>query len=36
LSALLLFAVTYFAMAPAAPNLPISPEQSESAGRTAY
>ena len=36
LSAVLLLAVTYFVMAPEAPNLPLSPEQSESAGRTAY
>jgi hypothetical protein len=36
LSALLLLALAYFVMAPDAPNLPLSPEQSESAGRTAY
>jgi len=36
LSALLLLAVAYLVMAPAAPNLPAPPEQSESAGRTAY
>jgi hypothetical protein len=36
LSTLLLLATAYFAMAPDAPNLPIPPEQSESAGRTAY
>ncbi len=36
LSALLLLVLAYFVMAPDAPNLPISPEQSESAGRTAY
>jgi len=36
LSALLLLAITYFIMAPDAPNLPIAPEQSESVGRTAY
>jgi len=36
LSALLLFALAYFVMAPDAPNLPLSPEQSESVGRTAY
>jgi hypothetical protein len=35
-SALLLFVAAYFMMAPDAPNLPISPEQSESMGRTAY
>jgi len=33
---MLLFVVAYFVMAPDAPNLPIAPEQSESAGRTAY
>jgi len=36
LSALLLLAAAYFVMAPDAPNLPIPPEQGESAGRTAY
>ncbi len=36
LSALLLFIAAYFIMAPDAPNLPLSPEQSESVGRTAY
>ncbi|MBN2574791.1 MAG: hypothetical protein JXP73_09520 [Deltaproteobacteria bacterium] len=36
LSALLLFALVYFVMAPDAPNLPPSPEQSEPVGRTAY
>ena len=36
LSTLLLFVLAYFAMAPDAPNLPTAPEQSESAGRTAY
>jgi hypothetical protein len=36
LSAALLLAVAYFVMAPDAPNLPTPPEQSESAGRTAY
>jgi hypothetical protein len=36
LSALLLLAGAYFVMAPDAPNLPIPPEQGESAGRTAY
>ena len=36
LSALLLLVLAYFVMAPDAPNLPISPEQGESAGRTAY
>jgi len=36
LSAFLLFVLAYFVMAPDAPNLPIPPEQSESAGRTAY
>jgi hypothetical protein len=36
LSALLLLALAYFVMAPDAPNLPLSPEQSESVGRTAY
>ena len=35
-SAVLLLVAAYFIMAPDAPNLPISPEQSESAGRTAY
>jgi hypothetical protein len=37
LSALLLFIATYFfLLAPDAPNLPLSPEQSETVGRTAY
>lgn len=36
LAALLLLGLTYFAMAPDAPNLPKSPEQSEPVGRTAY
>jgi hypothetical protein len=36
LSALLLFIAAYFIMAPDAPNLPLSPEQSEAVGRTAY
>jgi hypothetical protein len=36
LSALLLFIAAYFFMAPDAPNLPLSPEQSETVGRTAY
>ncbi len=36
LSALLLLGIAYFVMAPDAPNLPPAPEQSESAGRTAY
>jgi hypothetical protein len=36
LSALVLLALAYFVMAPDAPNLPTSPEQSESVGRTAY
>jgi hypothetical protein len=36
LSALLLFVLTYLVMAPDAPNLPRSPEQSEPVGRTAY
>ena len=36
LSALLLLAVAYFVMSPNVPNLPPSPEQSESIGRTAY
>jgi hypothetical protein len=36
LSALLLLGITYFIMAPDAPNLPPAPEQSESVGRTAY
>ncbi len=36
LSALLLFVLVYFVMAPDAPNLPIPPEQSEHTGRTAY
>jgi hypothetical protein len=36
LSAVLLLVAAYFIMAPDAPNLPISPEQSESVGRTAY
>jgi hypothetical protein len=36
LSALLLFIAAYFIMAPDAPNLPLSPEQSETVGRTAY
>jgi hypothetical protein len=35
-SAVLLLVVAYFIMAPDAPNLPVSPEQSESVGRTAY
>jgi len=35
-SALLLLVLVYFLMAPAAPNLPIPPEHSESNGRTAY
>ena len=35
-SALLLLVAAYFIMAPDAPNLPTPPEQSESAGRTAY
>ncbi len=35
-SAVLLFVAAYFIMAPDAPNLPTSPEQSESTGRTAY
>ena len=35
-SAVLLFVAAYFIMAPDAPNLPVSPEQSESVGRTAY
>jgi hypothetical protein len=35
-SAVLLLMVAYFIMAPNAPNLPPSPEQSESTGRTAY
>jgi len=35
-SAVLLLIVAYFIMAPDAPNLPLSPEQSESVGRTAY
>ena len=35
-SAVLLLVAAYFIMAPDAPNLPISPEQSESVGRTAY
>ena len=35
-SAVLLLVAAYFIMAPDAPNLPMSPEQSESAGRTAY
>ena len=35
-SAVLLLVAAYFIMAPDAPNLPLSPEQSESAGRTAY
>jgi hypothetical protein len=35
-SAVLLLVAAYFIMAPDAPNLPISPEQSEAAGRTAY
>jgi len=36
ISALLLLVAAYFIMAPDAPNLPMSPEQSESVGRTAY
>jgi hypothetical protein len=36
LSAFLFFVLAYFVMAPDAPNLPLSPEQSESTGRTAY
>lgn len=36
LSAVLLLAAAYFIMAPDAPNLPMSPEQTESVGRTAY
>jgi hypothetical protein len=36
LSAVLLLVAAYFIMAPDAPNLPMSPEQSESVGRTAY
>jgi hypothetical protein len=36
LSAVVLLVFAYFVMAPNAPNLPISPEQGESAGRTAY
>ena len=36
LSALLFFLAAYFIMAPDAPNLPLSPEQSEAVGRTAY
>jgi hypothetical protein len=35
-SAVLLLMAAYFIMAPNAPNLPPSPEQSESTGRTAY
>jgi hypothetical protein len=35
-SAVLLWVAAYFIMAPDAPNLPTPPEQSESAGRTAY
>ncbi len=35
-SAVLLLVTAYFIMAPDAPNLPMSPEQSESVGRTAY
>ena len=35
-SAVLLFVAVYFIMAPDAPNLPMSPEQSETVGRTAY
>ncbi len=35
-SAVLLLVAAYFIMAPDAPNLPTPPEQSESAGRTAY
>jgi hypothetical protein len=35
-SAVLLLVAAYFIMAPDAPNLPVSPEQSESVGRTAY
>ena len=35
-SAVLLLVAAYFIMAPDAPNLPMSPEQSESVGRTAY
>jgi hypothetical protein len=36
LSTLLFFIAAYFIMAPDAPNLPLSPEQSETVGRTAY
>ena len=36
LSAVLLFVLAYWVMAPDAPNLPPSPEQSESVGRTAW
>jgi hypothetical protein len=36
LSAFLLLALAYFVMAPDAPNLPPTPQQSESVGRTAY
>ena len=36
ISAVLLLVAAYFIMAPDAPNLPMSPEQSESVGRTAY
>jgi hypothetical protein len=36
LSAALFFLIVYFVMAPDAPNLPMSPEQTESVGRTAY
>jgi hypothetical protein len=36
LSTLLFFIAVYFIMAPDAPNLPLSPEQSEMVGRTAY
>jgi hypothetical protein len=32
----LLLVTAYFIMAPDAPNLPLSPEQSETVGRTAY
>ena len=35
-SAVLLLVAAYFIMAPDVPNLPLSPEQSESVGRTAY
>jgi type VI protein secretion system component VasF len=36
LSAVLLLVAAYVLMSPDAPNLPTPPEQSESAGRTAY